>query len=618
MLLTSVMIHDSGAQSRKPTTGNTRSRERERSISPVDKSVSSSSRIKGRVEADGRPVTDATIVALPVNLNDLEGAVTSLFTPTIVEADGSFEVTGLRPGAYRLSANSPGYVSDPESKEFYRPGDSVILSLVKGGVITGRVTNYYGDAVVGAVVRAIKVREKDEKPARATSYITSQISGSISELLGPFTTDDRGIYRIFGLAPGYYQVSAGGRGSLGFSLTVGNAFESDAPTYYPSSTIDTAVDVLVLAGQEANSIDIRYRGNRGHSISGSVSVPAGPKTQGISVSVTRASNGVAVASIPVIEVRNQNRFAVEALHDGEYIVMATGTSGNPLIRSGNTSFSASASRRVTVRGADVTGLDLVLEPLGSIAGRVLVEPPQPGKQKVECKDGRHARLEGTVLTTLDDRKETSVDPLSTSFAEFKKTTPDANGEFAVSLLRPGNHRLGIELPGEQFYIKSAVVPQSDARPTDIARDGIRVKSGDNIKGLLVTLGEDAAALNGKVVTTDDKLLAQLRIHLVPAEPEAANDVLRYNEVAVGAEGKFSMTNLAPGKYWVVARDTSGGISTGERKPLAWDAGERLALRFEGEATKKTVQLNPCQRMIDFVFSHAPLVTPSRQPLKRPN
>src|SRR5258706_158463 len=304
----------------------------------------SGTRIRGRVTEGGRPVADASIMAFPVNIaSNMQGAITSMLRPVTSDADGKFELTSLRPGAYSISASSPGYIlSDQDSKAFYRPGDTATLTLVKGGVITGKVTNSSGNPVVGALIRTVKVREADDKPARMRGNMGSQITESMEALLGPFKTDDRGIYRLYGLAPGYYQVAAGGRGAQGFSLASGNAYDGDAPTYYPSSTIETAAEVTVRAGEEASGIDIRYRENRGHSIGGTVSVSAGPVPQAISVLLTRAGNGVVEAT--TIVMGGRDHFGFDTLLDGEYVVTAMGNPGNMGLTAGAESMTASVSQ----------------------------------------------------------------------------------------------------------------------------------------------------------------------------------------------------------------------------------------------------------------------------------
>jgi hypothetical protein len=558
----------------------------------------------------------------PVNLaTNLQGAMTSMFRPVTSDADGKFELSSLRPGAYSLSASSPGYVSvDPDPKVFYRPGDNATITLVKGGVITGRVTNSLGEAIIGALVRAIKIREPNDKPVRTRGDIGSQINESMDMMLGPFKTDDRGIYRIYGLSPGYYQVAAGGRSGQGFSFGGQNTYDGDAPTYFPSGTLETAGEVTVLAGEEATNIDIRYRENRGHSIGGTVTVSTGPAPQAITVALSRAVNGIVEASTVVMGGRDH--FGFDSLLDGEYIVFAMGTSGNLGMGAGAEGITASVSqpRRVTVSGADVSGINLVIEPLGSIAGRVVLEPLQDAKEKEACKGFLPAPIEGTVLATHDDRKET-VDPISGPLAAFKDTTPNEKSEFIISLLQPGTHWLTVRMPADHLYLKAVTLPQADpnTKPIDIAKNGVKLKSGDRIKGLIVTVREGAARLSGKVVVGSDNKApeSKMSLHLVPAEPEAAEDVLRYFEATLSDDGSFALTNLSPGKYWIVGRETSDTDLAGtDRKPLAWDASARTALRFEGEASKIFIEMAQCQAVTDYRFKYVPLPKPAKPPVKR--
>ena len=77
----------------------------------------------------------------------------------------------------------------------------------------------------------------------------------------------------------------------------------------------------------------------------------------------------------------------------------------------------------------------------------------------------------------------------------------------------------------------------------------------------------------------------MSVHLVPAEPESAEAILRYFEANVSPDGSFTLTNLQPGKYWLVGRETSDSEqAVANPTPLAWDAGARTSLRFEGEAS----------------------------------
>jgi len=577
--------------------------------------------IKGRVIGEGgRAVANASITALPLNIAfNPQAIMTSFLRPVTSDSEGHFQLTGLQPGAYTISASALGYVlSDAGSQNFLRPGDTVTLTLVKGGVITGKVTNTSGDPVVGAVVRAIKIREADNKPVRNRSDLMSQFSDSMGFLLatlGPYKTDDRGIYRIYGLAAGYYQVAAGGRSAQSFNLTGSGAYDGDAATYFPSSTIDTAAEVIVRAGDEATSIDIRYRDNRGHSLSGSVSGSKGSGQEAIQVFLTRVSNGISEATTYVLPTAKEKGFAFDAVFDGEYFVTALAGSGAVLEGTEGMSVSVSSSRRVTISGSDVTGVELALEPLASIAGRTMIEPASAA-QKAECKATRGARLEEIVISTRGEGSSKPEDQSVAMLSAFKNTTPNEKGEFSAGFLRAGVQRLTVQLPGEQHYLKSMTLPPPapNGKLLDVAKSGVKLKSGDKVKGLVVTISEGAAGLIGKVITGKDKdpPSEKMRVYLIPAEPEAGDEVLRYFESDIAADGGFSFTSLAPGKYWLVAREISDQEQAeGDHKPLAWDAGGRTSLRFEGEASKKTVDLTRCQRVTDFVVSYIPLAKPSK-------
>jgi hypothetical protein len=207
--------------------------------------------IKGRVVADdGQPVVNATLMAQAVN-----GPPS--VRPAQVDSEGKFSFDDLPPGGYIVFAIAPGYIDeamstgDPNDWPRHLIGEQLKIKMIKGGVITGKVTNAKGDPIVGVPVHAVALNNPSPSP---------------TELLGAggAESDDRGIYRIYGLRPGPYVVSAGGPGQFGFAPS--NGFDLDVPTYYPSATRDTAFPVVVRSGDETTGIDITYSGAEGHRI----------------------------------------------------------------------------------------------------------------------------------------------------------------------------------------------------------------------------------------------------------------------------------------------------------------------------------------------------------------
>ena len=100
------------------------------------------------------------------------------------------------------------------------------------------------------------------------------------------------------------------------------------------------------------------------------------------------------------------------------------------------------------------------------------------------------------------------------------------------------------------------------------------------------------------------------MHLVPLEQEAADDALRFGESTVQGDGTFALSNLTPGRYWLVTRQASEE-EAGERspRPLAWNQGSRVSLRRDGEASNIVVDLKACQRLSDYPLRYAPKETP---------
>ncbi len=168
--------------------------------------------ISGRVISDdGQPLPTVRITLIATG-----GSGRSLQARAMIATDeeGNFKIDGLDSLPYRLFAHAPGYVSTDQenfpgspvmgtvSAAPYRVGDFVTLIMTRGAVITGRVLTAAGEPVVGINVRALKVRNQAGR----------SVAGDHGALTFVNKTDDRGVYRIYGLAAGSYVAAAGGRG----------------------------------------------------------------------------------------------------------------------------------------------------------------------------------------------------------------------------------------------------------------------------------------------------------------------------------------------------------------------------------------------------------------------
>src|SRR5262249_39639259 len=95
--------------------------------------------------------------------------------------------------------------------------------------------------------------------------------------------------------------------------------------------------------------------------------------------------------------------------------------------------------------------------------------------------------------------------------------------------------------------------------------------------------------------------------------EMANDALRYGEADSERDGAFALTNLAPGRYWLVTRP----VEDAESRPAALDGQARAGLRAEGEASNTVIELKTCDRISNYTLLYKPAVPASKPPAKNP-
>jgi hypothetical protein len=171
----------------------------------------------------------------------------------------------------------------------------------------------------------------------------------------------------------------------------------------------------------------------------------------------------------------------------------------------------------------------------------------------------------------------------------------------------GRYFVEARLPGTSWYISSIALSGSgQSGSADAARDGIRIKTGERVTGLTVSIREDAASLRGSVVLPKGKTISttRLRVHLVPAEPEEKENVLRFFEAVVKDDEAFQLSNIAPGRYFMIARQADDAREDYVR-PLAWDREARIKLWRDAEAAKNAIELKPCQNLSGSKLTYTP-------------
>lgn len=575
------------------------------------------SSITGRVLTQtNQPVTNATVYASRLNSP-------SPPRPVPVDAEGNFKFAALENGVFSITASAPSYVilpsdpNNPTAPDYHHVGDNVTIMMVKGGVINGKVTDADDKPVIAVRVRATMVRDAYGQTS----------NGVTTERL----TDDRGVFRLYGLLPGTYVVSAGGAsafggggfggggpgggrggfggGGGGFGGGFGNpataVYDRDAPTFALSATRDTAIEMTVNAGDEINDVNIRYRSEPGHAISGTVKSSAALKNgyARSTVALARPNREGEVAAYATVRGAT---FVFYGVANGEYELTAQTSLGPD-------DEAVSQPRRVVVNGNNVTGVVLTTTPLASITGHVTLEP----STAVECKDKPLARFEEILISAQRETKKGESDSRLAPQFSLSRGAPGKNGDFFLTKLAPGQYRLDTRFFAKYWYLRAMTLHPAAAPKTagktpaagqavvnqtfDLARNPLALKLGSRVAGVNVVLAEGAASMRGHVAAGENGTLPRgMIVYLIPAEKDQAENVLRYFTAPVSDDGTFVVTNLAPGTYWALPRQNNANeAQVMSRLRLPEGAEDRAKLRRDGEALKASIELKPCEDMGDY-------------------
>lgn len=337
------------------------------------------------------------------------------------DAQGRFEITQLPPGRYMVSATRSGYVTMsfgqrapnqpgmPIALEDGQSADKVHFALARGGAITGRIVDEFGEPVSSAQVSA----QRFGYSGGGRRLLPAGSEG------GNDRTDDLGQFRLYGLSPGEYYVTATLRSNdfMPPGTSVGTQpNEGYAPTYYPGTP--NAVEarrVSVRAGQELANVSFALSATRVGRISGRVTTSAGEPFVGAMVMVHPRDESLGFMSMMTsgTGVRPDGTFQTGGLPPGTYslTVQPRGDRSDP---------NPEVARvDVPVNGEDVADVFIVTGRGGIIRGRVITDdgtvppfkpelmrvmpqPVEPGRALMSARPGT-VRMDWTFeLTGLTD------------------------------------------------------------------------------------------------------------------------------------------------------------------------------------------------------------------------
>jgi len=547
----------------RPSPGQTPPRDRSARTRPADTpepAPRASGVIRGRVVTDDSNLTP--LAKVRVEVTDGARTIPWMFT----DSSGYFDFVELPAGHYTVLADKSGYA--PTQYGARRRSDAPLvidltdggreeidIRMAKGAVIAGRVVNDLGDPVVGARVMLSALRLEGTEPRLE----------SVSRV--PSETDDRGSYRIGGLASGKYLLSVVTPGSPAERYADFDAFTRRGPivgsgqTFYPASpTSGGAVPIDLKAGDERLDVDLVLTPFRPAILSLALSSAPDPALKGAASRAEAIRLGVdpsVLRSVPEVRVAIS---AADGLGpQGREALSTIGASGfstpSPLpvvIDPGSWVLLArrgidGAIARVTIGSGESQSALLAIRPASRFSGQVVFQgsTPRPASPVV---------LVDVVGAGTDGGLSPQLLAPGGPFA----TQPD--GSFSI---------VGI-LGTVEFIVHPPAgwtVREFRTGDRDVLGIPMTFEGGESVSNARIVLTDQTADIEGSVIEADARPAAGCKVMAFSGDTVTRFNRYRMEMAQANRTGRFVLRGLPAGSYFVTARRDVDGDS--------WTAPEQL-------------------------------------------
>jgi hypothetical protein len=446
---------------------------------------------------------------------------------TVTDVNGRFAFENLRAGRYSVSARKAGYMDMGFGQR--RPGDvlqpvdvldgqtvqRIDVSLPRGGVITGRIVDEFGEAFADVQVAAM--RNVYLGGARRLSMV-----GRSS------TTDDIGEFRLAALPPGDYYVSATYR-----DLSVGPAVDTNdrsgyAPTYYPGTAeLSAAQRLSITTGQTITELTLPLLPIRTARVSGTAVDSRGRALSGLVYASLR--NGVHVGGWDATpsQIKPDGTFVLFGVAPGEYMLQVQGGNvGDPE--------ADYAIADVAVAGADIADVRITTVKKSTITGRITFA------------SGNAASVKPSSI-----RVAVQPDLSATMLGPFPPPVAAREDWSFQSSARAGRARVALQGPSSDSWSIKTVRSSG----IDVTDTGFEIRPGEDVSDLVVELTDRVTNISG-LVTTDRGDGAKGYTIVAFARDHEKWSVGRYVRTARGdPSGRFRIRGLPPGDYRIIAVDS---------------------------------------------------------------
>lgn len=484
--------------------------------------------ISGRITIKERGVAG---VVVSLRTSDVMNMYERLPRAT-TDPDGFYRIPNVAPGSYDVTPVAPGFVPANEKEQRSKSVlvgedeniESINFTLVRGGVITGRVTDADGRAVIQQQVFIYRSDAFDQQSQpQAQQRPVFAMSGA--------QTDDRGIYRVFGLLPGRYKVGAGRSDDIFTPGFAGAGRSVYKQVFHPDVTEPSKATLIEVGeGTEASNVDITLGRTlqtftiAGRVVDGERGLPA----PGIRLGVQRVLNQRVEFVSTFVNTNAQGDFVIEGLIPGKYGLYLYPNQSNGM-RLETLTFD--------IIDQDLSGLSVKLIKGASVSGFVTID--------TEDK---------TVLAKFSELQLRAyvADPTAGSGGGMSSSASSPigpDGSFHLIGLPGGTASLNLGSMNGPFPPKGISLARVEREGVSLPR-GIELREGEQLTGLRVVLTYGTATIRGVVKLENGTLPegAKIFVRLTKTAEQVSNLAM----LTADERGHFLMEGIQAGVYQIHA------------------------------------------------------------------
>jgi hypothetical protein len=558
-------------------------------LPPGQQAKTGTGRLRGRVVAAD---TGAIVRRAQVRISSPDVGSKTAFT----DAQGRYEFRDLPAGRFTLSVSKSGFVTMQygQSRPYERGRpielaeaqvmDKADVALPRGSAVSGRILDEFGEPVADANVQAMRLRYTEGKRRLTPSGRTS-------------TSNDLGYFRLFGLAPGEYYVSATLRGFESMMMdmmgggaggpTGSNSNTGYAATYYPGTPNPGEAQKLTLGVAQELSIDLQMQPVRLARISGKAAGSDGKPMASAMVMLMPTMKEAIRMTPGGAHTDKDGSFTLSGVAPGEYSIQVQSLAAIMSFASqamsmmgGDSAPNAApaqpmerefATATVTVAGEDITGLIITGTRGAKARGRIVFE----GGQQPES------------LTSIRlIAGPTEPDNMAASAAMFGMSAVKDGGTFEIDGL-VGGRVFRFAVPPKGWYLKGIT-----HEGQDVTDKGYDFKPGETVDGFEIVVTNRTQTVTGSVTNDKSEAVKEYTVVVFPEDQEKWGTEMgsRWRSSArPDQQGHFKVSDLPPGNYLAIAIEY---VADGDWMDPEWLArAAKDATKFTlDEGANKTLQL----------------------------